>query len=79
MADVSFERKKSVSRQEAISWLAALTAAFEHGGKAELPVGGGGTVTVHLPDHVEAEFEVQVDGDQVEIELEFSWSVAKPE
>jgi amphi-Trp domain-containing protein len=77
MADVTYERKKGVSRAEAATWLAALAKAFEHGGEAQLPVGGGGTVTLRLPDEVEAEFEVEISGDEVEVELEFTWSLAR--
>ncbi len=76
MADVSFERKKSLSRQEAAVWLSALSKGFAHGGDVELPVGSGGRVSLCLPDEVRAEFEVEINGDQVEVELEFSWSLA---
>jgi amphi-Trp domain-containing protein len=75
MADVSFERKKSLSREEAALWLSALAKGFAHGGEVELPVGGGGVVTLRLPDEVEADFEVEIDGDEVEVELEFTWSL----
>ncbi len=75
MADVSFERKKSLSREEAAVWLTALSKGFSHGGDVELPVGGGGVVTLRLPDEVRAEFEVEIDGHEVEVELEFTWSL----
>jgi amphi-Trp domain-containing protein len=77
MADVSFERKKSLSREEAAVWLSALSSGFSHGGEVKLPVGGGGTVTLRLPDEVKAEFEVEISGDGVEVELEFSWSLTE--
>lgn len=73
MADVSFERKKSLSRGEAAVWLSALSKGFSHGGEVELPVGSGGTVTMRLPDEVRAEFEVEIKGNEVEVELEFKW------
>jgi amphi-Trp domain-containing protein len=73
MADVSFERRKSLSRQEAATWLTALSRGFAHGEEVELPVGDGGTVTLRLPEEVRAEFEVEVSGDEVEVELEFTW------
>ena len=78
MADVSFERKKSLSRQEAAVWLSALARGFAHGDEVTLPVGGGGTVTLRLPDEVRAEFEVDISGDGVEVELEFSWALTPP-
>jgi len=77
MADVSFERKKSLSREEAAVWLSALSKGFTHGGEVKLPVGSGGVVTLRLPDEVRAEFEVEIDGDQVEVELEFTWSLTQ--
>lgn len=78
MADVSFERKKSLSREEAAVWLSALAKGFSHGGEVKLPVGGGGTVSLSLPDEVRAEFEVEISGDEVEVELEFTWSLTRP-
>jgi amphi-Trp domain-containing protein len=75
MADVTFERKKPLTREEAAVWLTALARGFSHGGKVELPVGDDGVVTLRLPDEVTADFEVEVDGDEVEVELEFSWSL----
>ena len=54
MADVSFERKKVLSREDAAVWLSTLAKGFARGGEVELPVGGGGTVTLHMPDEVQA-------------------------
>jgi amphi-Trp domain-containing protein len=79
MADVSFERTKSLSREEAAVWLTALSRGFSHGGEVKLPVGSGGVVTLRLPDEVKAEFEVEISGDEVEVELEFSWTLVKVE
>lgn len=76
MADVTVEHEESLSRQEAATWLHALSRAFERGGEVELPVGAT-KVGLHLPDRVEAEFEVEVDGDEVQIEIEFTWSTAR--
>lgn len=75
MADVKVERKQALSREEAAAWLHVLSHAFKRGGEVELPVGDG-TVSLGLPEHVRAEFEVEVDGDEVELELEFKWSRA---
>jgi amphi-Trp domain-containing protein len=76
MADVSFERTRTLSRQEAATWLSALAKGFADGDDVDLPVGSGGVVTLRLPDEVRAEFEVEVSGDEVEVELEFTWSLA---
>ena len=75
MADVSFERRRGLSRQEAAGWLSALSQGLARGEDVELPVGDGGTVTLRLPDEVRAEFEVEVNGDEVEVELEFTWTL----
>jgi amphi-Trp domain-containing protein len=75
MADVTLERKQSLSRAEAAVWLSALSKAFARGGHVKLPVGGG-TVGLQLPEHVQAEFEVEVSGDEVQVEVEFTWSTA---
>ena len=77
MADVKFEHKESLSREQAAVWLTALSRAFAQGGEVSLPVGSEGTLGLHLPDHVRAEFEVEVDGDEVEVELEFKWSTSQ--
>jgi amphi-Trp domain-containing protein len=78
MADVSFERNKAVSREEAAVWLSALSKGFARGGEVALPVGGGGSVTLRLPEQVHAEFEVEITGDEVEVELEFTWRLTPP-
>jgi amphi-Trp domain-containing protein len=75
MSDVKLESKESVSRAEAADLLAMLASAFTAGGHTELPFGPG-TVTLHIPDRVRAEFEVEVDGDEIELEIEFTWSMA---
>jgi amphi-Trp domain-containing protein len=76
MPDVKLEQKQSLRRAEAAVWLHALSRAFERGAEAELPMPGGATVELRIPDEVRAEFEVEVDGDEVEIELEFKWSTS---
>jgi amphi-Trp domain-containing protein len=78
MSDVKLERKESVSHSEAAEWLSLLSQAFTQGGHVDLPFGPG-TVSLHIPDHVRAEFEVEVEGDEVEIEVEFKWSMAHRE
>ena len=79
MSDVKLEQKQSLSRKEAAVWLHALSRAFDRGGAAELPMPGGATVELRLPDDIRAEFEVDVEGDEVEIELEFKWSTSDAE
>ena len=79
MSDVKLEQKQTLSRKEAAVWLHALSRAFERGGSAELPMPGGATIELRLPEDVKAEFEVEVDGDEVEIEIEFKWSTSNVE
>jgi amphi-Trp domain-containing protein len=78
MSDVKVERKESVSRDEAASWLLLLSEAFIAGGHGEFPFGPG-TLSLHIPDRVRAELEVEVEGNEVEVELEFKWTTAKHE
>jgi amphi-Trp domain-containing protein len=77
MADVTLERKESLSRQQAAVWLSALSKAFSHGGHVSLPMGRD-TLGLEVPEHVRAEFEVEVDGDEVQVEIEFTWSTSHP-
>ena len=78
MAEVSFERKRSLTRQEAAVWLSALSRGFADGDEVKLPVGGGGTVTLRIPAEVRAEFEVDVSREEIEVELEFTWPLTAP-
>lgn len=75
MADVKLERKESLSREQAAVWLHALSKAFARGGEVKLPMGDG-TLGLQMPEHVDAEFEVEVDGDEVQVEIEFTWSTS---
>ncbi len=75
MSDLELERKESLTRQQAADRLAALASALAKGGHVELDLGGT-TVSLHVPDHVRSEFEVEVDGDELELEVELKWSTA---
>ena len=77
MSDIKLERKQSVSREDAAGWLTLLSEAFAKGNHVELPFGPG-SITLHVPDRVRAEFEVEVEADEVELEIEFKWSTAHP-
>jgi amphi-Trp domain-containing protein len=76
MSDVKLERKEVVSREDAAEWLTLLSKAFAKGNHVELPFGPG-SLSLHVPGRVRAEFEVEVEGDQIEIELEFKWSTTE--
>ena len=72
MTDLEFERKESLTREQASAWLAELSQAFARGGNVTLPLGPG-SIGFHLPDDVQAELEIEVDGDEMQVEIEFSW------
>lgn len=76
MSDVKLERKESISRKDAATWLSLLSEAFSDGHHGELPFGPG-TVSLDIPDRVRAELEVEVEGDEVEVEIEIKWSIAE--
>lgn len=78
MSDVKVERKESLSRDEAAKLLALLSQAFAAGDHADLPFGPS-SVSLHIPDRVRAELEVEVEGDEVEFEVEFKWSLVEHE
>src|SRR5215472_9271845 len=69
MSDVKVERKESLSRDEAATLLSLLSKAFTAGDHAELPFGTS-SVSLHIPDRVRAE---------VEVEVEFKWSMVEHE
>lgn len=78
MSDVSVEHKETLSREQAAEWLHVLSRALRHGGQVELPLGSSEavatTLSLRLPEEVQAEFEVEVDGDEVQVEVELTWS-----
>jgi amphi-Trp domain-containing protein len=75
VSDVEVSRTESLTRHEAARRLAALAAALSDGGEVELALGSS-VVTLHVPDHVRCEVEVEVDGAEVELEVELTWSTA---
>jgi amphi-Trp domain-containing protein len=74
--DLEFEHRQSLSRLEAADQLAALADALRHGGRAELQLGPG-KLSVHIPDELLSEVEVEVGDDQIELEIELKWSTAQ--
>jgi amphi-Trp domain-containing protein len=71
--DLEFEQKRTLSRLEAADQLAALAAALRHGGRAELELGPG-KLSLHIPDELRSEIEVEVGDGQIELEIELKWS-----
>jgi amphi-Trp domain-containing protein len=54
--------------------LSALASALAEGGDIDLEFGAS-KLSLHVPDRVHS--EVEVDGDEIELELEMKWSTAK--
>jgi amphi-Trp domain-containing protein len=77
MADVEFERKARLSREQAGKHLIALGRALAAGRTAEVDEEGV-SVRFAVADEVEWEFELEVDGDEVELEIELKWSDRPP-
>lgn len=76
MSDMKVEVKESLTRQQVADRLSALARALAEGGAVDVELGDA-KVTLHVPDDVRSEFEVEVDGDTLELELELKWSTAR--
>ena len=76
MADVEFERKARLSREQAGERLIALGRALAAGRTAEVDEEGV-SIRFAVADEVEWEFELEIDGDEVELEIELKWSTAR--
>jgi amphi-Trp domain-containing protein len=75
MSDVKVERKVSMTRHEAASWLADIAEALGGDGRGSIQLADS-TVEMAVPDHVRCEAEVEVDGDEIELEFELKWSTS---
>ncbi|MFF7488505.1 amphi-Trp domain-containing protein [Streptomyces luteogriseus] len=75
MKDLTFEQKRSLSRQEAADQLTALADALREGGDAELEFGPG-TLGLRIPDDLHSELEVEIGDGEIELEIELKWTTA---
>ncbi|MFF6913372.1 amphi-Trp domain-containing protein [Streptomyces sp. NPDC012466] len=75
MKDLKYERKRSLSRQEAADQLSALADALREGGDAELDLGPG-TLGLRIADDLHSEMEVEIGDGEIELEIELKWSTA---
>jgi amphi-Trp domain-containing protein len=75
MADVKVERKVSMTRAEAASWLTDIAASLSGDGRVSIRLADS-TVEMDVPDQVRCEAEVEVDGDEVEFEFELKFSTS---
>ena len=78
MKDLKFEQKGSLSRVEAAELLSALAAGLKRGGQVELDLGPG-VLSMHMPDELRSEIEVEVGDEEIELEIELKWSTRKAE
>jgi amphi-Trp domain-containing protein len=77
MAEVEFERKIRVSRQQAGERLIALGKSLIGGAKTKLDHEGD-SIQFTVADELDWEFELEIDGDEVELEIELKWTNRKP-
>lgn len=76
MSKGEIEQKATLSREEVARWLAELARAIGEGGTVEVALAGP-PVTLHLPDELRCELEIEPDGDEIELEIEFKWSTSR--
>jgi amphi-Trp domain-containing protein len=77
MAEVEFERKIRVSREQAGERLIALGKSLIGGARSKLDHDGD-SIHFTVADELDWEFELQIDGYEVELEIELKWSNGKP-
>jgi amphi-Trp domain-containing protein len=73
MADVEIKRKIRLTRKQAGERLIALGNALTQAPKSELDFDGE-SISFHVADHVNWEFELEIDGSELELEIELKWS-----
>jgi amphi-Trp domain-containing protein len=76
MAEVEFERKLRVSREQAGERLVTLGRSLMGGARSKLEHEGD-SIHFTVADELDWEFELNIDGDEVELELELKWSNRK--
>ncbi|MEU6708216.1 amphi-Trp domain-containing protein [Streptomyces wuyuanensis] len=75
MAEIKFEQKGALSRLEAADQLMAFATALREGGYVELAVGSG-TLSLHIPDNLSREVEIEINQGEIELEIELKWPIA---
>jgi len=77
VAEVEFESKVRISREQAGERLIALGKSLIGGARSNLEQEGH-SIHFNIADDVDWEFELNIDGDDVELEIELKWSTRKP-
>ena len=77
MAEVEFESKVRISREQAGERLIALGKSLIGGARSNLEQEGH-SIHFNIADDIDWEFELNIDGDEVELEIELKWSNRKP-
>ena len=72
MADVEFERKIRVSREQAGERLISLGKSLIGGERSKLDHDGD-AIQFTVADELDWEFELNIDGDEIELEIELKW------
>jgi amphi-Trp domain-containing protein len=72
MKDLKFEQKRTLTRLEAADLLSTVAAALRRGGHVDLELGPG-VLSMHVPDELHSELEVEVGESEVELEIELKW------
>ena len=77
MAEVEFESKTRISREQAGERLVTMGKSLIGGARSKLEHEGD-SIHFTVADELDWEFELNIDGDKVELEIELKWSNRKP-
>jgi amphi-Trp domain-containing protein len=78
MTELKFERKETLTREEAVRRLRTIADALDGDGRrAELELGHE-TITLPVGDEMQVEIEVELDDDELELEIELKWATQEP-
>lgn len=76
MANLKFEKKESLSREDAAALLSEIAKALASDGEFKLERSGE-ELKLDVADEVRVEFEVEIDDEETELELELKWFSGK--
>ncbi len=76
MANLKFEKKERLSREDAAALLSDIAKSLASDGEFKLERSGE-ELKLDVADEVRVEFEVEIDGEETELELELKWFSGK--